>query len=94
MPMLWIRDGSPFEVIVESDDGEVLNRMEVPGVNGKDAVWRVTDVQDAQPSNPVFDKGFKMRPRERASDEFVLGIEFRTEEKQSEEEGPGTGEAY
>jgi hypothetical protein len=64
MPIVWIEESSPLTITVESDDGEVLNRMEVEGVRGKDAVWRVTDVKDPAPSNPIFQKGFRMRCRD------------------------------
>lgn len=41
MPIIWIRQASPMTIEVEDDDGETLNRMEVAGVDGREADWKV-----------------------------------------------------
>lgn len=84
MPIMWIREGSPLAITVVSDDGEKLASMEVPEVSGKDAVWRISDLEDPHPSNPVYEKGFRMR-REKGN-RAVLRIEFT---EPSEEYGKG-----
>lgn len=74
MPIMWIREGSPLEIAVESDDGKVLNSMKVRGVSGKNAIWHIADVEERRPSNPVWEKGFRMRRD--GDDSAVLAIRF------------------
>ena len=76
MPILWIRETSPMTVVVESDDGTELSRMEVEGVRGRDATWKITEADE--PGNaPVSNRGFRMRRRQGSDgEEFVLKIEF------------------
>ena len=82
MPIVWIEDGSPLTIAVEAD-GEICGRLTVEGVDGKNAVWRVTDLENPRPANPVFDKGFRMRPKA-DGDKSVLKIEFRPEGEEEE----------
>lgn len=76
MPIMWIRESSPMTVVVESDDGEELGRMEVEGVRARDATWRVTEASDPD-GGPPPDRGFRMRRRSGpGGEEYVLKLEF------------------
>lgn len=76
MPIIWIRESSPMTVIVESDDGEELGRMEVEGVQARDATWRITEAEEAGDA-PVSNRGFRMRRRRGPTgEEHVLKLEF------------------
>lgn len=85
MPILWIEEESPLTVKVEKD-GEIRGQMTVEGVHGKDAVWRLTDLENPRPANPVYDEGFRMR--EDADGKHVLGIEFRPAGEDEDRDGP------
>lgn len=82
MPILWIQDGSPLTISVHSDGGEELGHLEVEDVDGKNAVWRLTDLRDPRPSNPVYDREFRMRPGGEEDGEFVLKLEFHPEDEE------------
>lgn len=62
MPIVWIEESSPLTIAVEDDDGTVLNSMTVEGVDAADATWRLTELENAKPANPVYNKGFRMKP--------------------------------
>lgn len=61
MPIIWIQQQSPLEITVVGDDGTEVDSMTVPGVNGRDAVWRIKELANERPENPVYDKGFQMK---------------------------------
>lgn len=76
MPIMWIRESSPMTVVVESDDGEELGRMEVEGVQGRNATWRIVDAEEPGEA-PVCDRGFRMsRRRGPGGEEHVLKLVF------------------
>lgn len=76
MPIVWIRESSPMTVVVESDDGEELGRMEVEGVHGSDATWRIAEAEEAD-DGPVRGRRFRMsRRRGPEGEEHVLKLAF------------------
>lgn len=76
MPIIWIRESSPMTVVVESDGGEELGRMEVEDVQGRDATWRITEA-DEPGDAALTGRPFRMRRRGGAAgEEYVLKLEF------------------
>lgn len=61
MPILWIQQQSPLTITVLDDDGTEIDSLTVSGVNGRDAVWRIKELANERPENPVYDKGFQMK---------------------------------
>lgn len=77
MPIMWIRQASPMTVVVESDDGEELGRMEVEGLQARNATWKITEA-DEPGDRPVSGRGFRMRRRRGpdGEEQHVLKLEF------------------
>lgn len=74
MPIMWIRESSPMTVVVESDDGRELGRMEIEGVQARNAAWQILEAEDADDA-PVCNRAFRMQPKD--GGEHVLKMEFR-----------------
>lgn len=77
MPIMWIRESSPMTVVVESDQGEELGRMEIEGVRARDATWKIAEADDPAGGPMSDDQRFRMRRREGPQgEEYVLKLEF------------------
>ena len=76
MGIIWIRESSPMTVVVEDDEGRELGRLEVEGVQARDADWQITEA-DESGDRPISGRKFRMRRRQGpGGEEHVLKLEF------------------